>query len=76
MHRNAWFRPLHRWLSMAFTATAIVVTVVVLTQEEPSALAYPSPLLPLAALLRSGPYLFVLPYAARPRHGRRPARGG
>lgn len=76
MNRSTWIRRIHRWLAMTFTATAIVVTVVVLTQEEPSAWVYLSPLLPLAVLLVSGLYLFVLPHAVRRGGGRRPARGG
>jgi ABC-type polysaccharide/polyol phosphate export permease len=74
MNRNASVRQIHRWLSVAFTVTAVLVAVVVSTQEDPSAWVYLSPLLPLTVLVVTGLYLFVLPYAAR-RRARRPARG-
>jgi hypothetical protein len=73
LNRNTWVRQLHRWLSIAFTVAATVVTVVVLGQEAPSAWVYLSPLLPLALLLLTGLYLFVLPYAIKWRSGRRTA---
>lgn len=76
MNRNTWVRQFHRWLSIAFTVAAIVVGIVVATQEAPAAWMYLSPLLPLALLVFTGLYLFVLPYAARRRSGRRPAHGG
>ncbi|BCJ67233.1 hypothetical protein [Polymorphospora rubra] len=73
MNSNKWVRRIHRWMSMAFTASFVVVTVVVLTQEEPAEWVYLSPLLPLALLFFTGLYLFVLPYARRWRGGRRVA---
>ncbi len=76
MNRNAWIRQGHRWLSIAFAVATLVVTVVVLTQEEPAAWVYLSPLLPLLLLLVTGLYLFVLPYRARRRGGRRAAQSG
>ncbi len=76
MNRNAWVRQVHRWLSMAFTVATVAVSIVVLTQDAPAEWVYLSPLLPLALLLLTGLYLFVLPYAARRRSGQRIARGG
>ena len=74
MKWNNWVRQTHRWLSMAFTAGVIVniVTIVALGRnEEPAVWVYLLALLPLALLLFSGPYLFVLPYATKWRSGRR-----
>lgn len=65
-------RQIHRWVSIAFTAT-VIANVVALAQGAgmpPPWVTY-SPLLPLALLLCTGLYLFVLPYATRWRSGRR-----
>jgi len=70
MNWNKWARQIHRWLSIAFTVSAIIVTIVVLTQEEPAQWVYLSPLLPLTLLLLTGLYMFVLPYATKRRSGR------
>ncbi|MEV4198197.1 hypothetical protein [Micromonospora globbae] len=69
MSGNAWVRQIHRWLAVAFTVT-VVATVVALAREEPVVWVSYVPLLPLALLLVTGLYLFVLPYVAR-RRGRR-----
>jgi hypothetical protein len=68
MNWNNWFRQIHRWLSIAFTAT-VIANFVALSQGKPPAWVTYSPLLPLALLLLSGLYLFVLPYAVRRRSG-------
>jgi hypothetical protein len=67
-----WVRQTHRWLSIAFTV-AVIVNIVVMSvrQGQPPAWVTYSPLLPLALLLFTGLYLFVLPYATRWRSGRR-----
>jgi hypothetical protein len=67
MNWSTWIRRIHRWVAMAFVASVVVVTVVVLGQEEPAEWVYLSPLLPLALLLVTGLYLFVLPYATKRR---------
>ena len=67
-------RQTHRWLSIAFTLTVIANFVALglgKEQEQPPAWVTYSPLLPLALLLFSGLYLFVLPYALKWRSGRR-----
>jgi hypothetical protein len=69
MNWNHWIRQSHRWLSLAFTLT-VVANFVAMTQGPPPALVTYSPLLPLALLLFSGLYLFVLPYATRWRRAR------
>ena len=70
MNRNNWIRQTHRWLSIAFTVT-IIANFVALAQGEPPAWVTYSPLFPLALLLLTGLYLFVLPYATRWRSERR-----
>ena len=68
MNWNKWVRQIHRWLSIAFTVT-VIVTFVALAQEKPVVWVSYVPLLPLALLLFTGLYLFVLPYAIRWRSG-------
>ncbi|MET0406279.1 MAG: hypothetical protein ABW123_27925 [Cystobacter sp.] len=70
MNWNHWIRQLHRWLSIAFTV-AVIINFIAFSQEQPpiwvSFLALP----PLAVLLFTGLYLFVLPYSVRWRGARR-----
>jgi hypothetical protein len=63
---NRWIRQTHRWLSIAFALT-VVANFVALARGDgtPPAWVTYSPLPPLAVLLFSGLYLFVLPYATR-----------
>jgi hypothetical protein len=64
-----------RWVSIAFTLT-VVANFVALAQSgggmPPPWITY-SPLLPLALLMCTGLYLFVLPYLVKWRSGRRTA---
>ena len=74
-------RQSHRWVSIVFTLTVVANFVALGTgREQPPAWITYAPLLPLALLLLSGLYLFVLPYLARSRGARRveaePVRGG
>ena len=72
MNWNALVRQIHRWLSIAFTVT-VIANFIALAQGRgtpPPWVTY-SPLLPLALLLITGLYMFVLPYAAKRRGGRR-----
>jgi hypothetical protein len=69
MKWNKWVRQIHRWLSIAFTAT-VIGNFITLARGQPPAWVTYSPLLPLALLLLTGLYLFVLPYANRWRGGR------
>jgi hypothetical protein len=65
---NAWIRQAHRWVSIVFTLTVLANIAARATgRGEPAAWLTYSPLLPLALLLISGLYLFVLPYATRRR---------
>ena len=70
MNWNSWVRQIHRWLSIAFTVT-VILTFVALGLEEPVVWVSYVPLLPLALLLFTGLYLFVLPYTIRWRSARR-----
>ena len=70
MNWSKWIRQIHRWLSIAFTVT-VIANFIALARGQPPAWVTYSPLVPLAFLLFSGLYLFVLPYAAKGRSGRR-----
>ena len=69
LNSKHWIRQSHRWLSIAFTV-AVFANIVALGQTEAVRMAVAFlPLLPLAFLLFSGLYLFVLPYVAKWRNG-------
>jgi hypothetical protein len=70
MNWNKWIRQTHRWLSIAFTAGVIINFVAVL-QKKYTVWVGLLALIPLAWLLFSGLYLFMLPYAAKWAIGRR-----
>ncbi len=70
MNWNKWVRQVHRWLSIVFTLTVIANFVARARGTPPAWVTY-SPLLPLALLLFTGLYLFVLPYLAKGRSGQR-----
>ena len=69
MNWNTWVRQIHRWLSIAFTV-AVIINIVALLQEKQAVWVGLLALLPLALLLFTGLYLFVLPYATKWRSGR------
>ena len=72
MNWNHWVRQIHRWLSIAFTLT-VIANFIALAQGSgtpPPWVTY-SPLPPFFLLLFTGLYMFVLPYAAKWRLGRR-----
>ena len=73
MNWNGWIRQIHRWLSIAFTLGVVVNTIIIvgLKQSQPAFWVYLLALLPLALLLLTGLYLFVLPHVAEWRGGRR-----
>ena len=70
MNWNNLVRKTNRWLSIAFTLT-VIANFVAMAQGPPPAWVTYSPLFPLALLLLTGLYLFVLPYATRWRGTRR-----
>jgi cellulose synthase/poly-beta-1,6-N-acetylglucosamine synthase-like glycosyltransferase len=63
---SKWIRQSHRWVSIAFTVT-VIANFVAMAQGEPPPWVTYSPLLPLAVLLFTGLYLFMLPYMTRRR---------
>ena len=60
---NKWIRQFHRWLSIIFTVVVAAIFVAKGMGKEPANWMYLTPLPPLALLVLSGLYLFVLPYA-------------
>jgi hypothetical protein len=67
---NKWVRQIHRWVSIAFTVAVIFNGVAVALKKYNGWFGL-SALLPLALLLFTGLYLFVLPYTSKWRMGRR-----
>ena len=72
MNWNMWVRRVHRWLSMAFTIVVLAIFLRLGAGTEPAAWVYFLPLFPLALLMLTGLYLFVLPYVSSRSGGRRP----
>jgi hypothetical protein len=70
LNGNQWVRQTHRWLSIAFTAAVIVNTITVIRGKYTSRMGVLA-VVPLAVLLFTGLYLFMLPYANKWRGGRR-----
>ena len=70
MNWNKWVRQIHRWLSIVFTVAVIVNGAAVAQNKYTNWLGLLA-LLPLALLLFTGLYLFVLPYAIKWRSARR-----
>jgi hypothetical protein len=61
---NKWIRQTHRWLSIAFTVAVIVNFIAVALKNETVFVGLLA-LIPLALLLVSGLYLFILPYTTK-----------
>ena len=66
MNWSSWIRQTHRWVAIVFTAT-VIANFVALSQGTPPPWITYSPLPPLAFLLFTGLYMFVLPYTAKGR---------
>jgi hypothetical protein len=68
MSGNGWIRQIHRWVAILFTVTVIAnfVQIGMGGGNPPNWITY-SPLPPLAVMLLTGLYLFVLPYLTRSR---------
>ena len=60
MNWNAWVRQVHRWLAIAFTV-AVIANIAALVREEQAVWIGLLALFPLALLMLTGHYLFVLP---------------
>ncbi len=69
MNWNKWIRQTHRWVSIFFTVAVIVNGIAVARGKYSNALGLLA-LTPLALLLLTGLYLFVLPYFAKSRRTR------
>ena len=67
---NAWMRQIHRWLSIIFVVVVAGIFAALGMGKKPVDWVYYLPLLPLALLVLTGLYLFVLPYALKLRGGR------
>jgi hypothetical protein len=67
---NKWVRRTHRWLSIAITV-GIIINFVAVVRGKYTAWIGLLALVPLAFLMLTGLYLFVLPYATKWRSGRR-----
>ncbi|KEC73386.1 UNVERIFIED_ORG: hypothetical protein GGI63_001096 [Rhizobium esperanzae] len=68
MNWNHWFRQIHRWPSVAFTA-AVTVDIIAALQGKSTVWVGLLARLPLCLLMLTDLYLFLLPDAAR-RRGR------
>jgi hypothetical protein len=68
MNWKSWIRQTHRWVSIIFTVTVIAnfIALGAGSAAPPPWITY-APLLPLAVLLFTGLYLFVLPYRSKGR---------
>ena len=64
MNWNKWIRQTHRWVSIAFTV-GVIVNFVAVVEKKYTFWVGLLALLPLALLLFTGLYLFVLPYATK-----------
>jgi ABC-type polysaccharide/polyol phosphate export permease len=69
MNFNMWVRQIHRWLSIIFSGVVVAIFITLGVGKEPAQWVYFLPLFPLALLMFSGLYMFVLPYAANWRRG-------
>lgn len=67
---SIWIRQFHRWTAIVFTA-GVVTYMIAMSQGQPPAWLGLFALVPLILLLVTGLYMFVLPYVARGRAGRR-----
>lgn len=63
-----WIRQAHRWVSVAFTLAILANVVALLAGRQEVWIGFAA-LPPLALLLISGIYLFVLPYLERRTRG-------
>ncbi len=64
MNWSKWVRQIHRWVSIAFTV-GVIVNIVAVGRGVNAVWVGLLALLPLALLLFTGLYLFVLPYATK-----------
>ena len=67
---NKWIRQAHRWLSITFTLVVIFNGVAVFQHKYANWMGLLA-VAALASMFFTGMYLFVLPYTAKWRSGRR-----
>lgn len=70
MNWNKWMRQFHRWLSIVFLAAVILNGVEAVRGKYTNSLGLAA-VVPMAFLLITGLYLFVLPYTVKWRSARR-----
>jgi hypothetical protein len=71
MTRDTLIRRVHRWMSITFTATVVLIFAA-LALGEPAGWLYFLPVLPLLLLVVTGLYLFALPYLVNRRRAATP----
>jgi hypothetical protein len=59
---SMWIRQIHRWLSVAFATVVLGIFIALGMGKPPTVWVYYVPLFPLALLMLTGSYMFVLPY--------------
>ncbi|HEX2586270.1 MAG TPA: hypothetical protein VHL14_14175 [Steroidobacteraceae bacterium] len=64
MNWSSIIRKLHRWISILFVLTVIANFAAMSRGTPPAWITY-SPLAPLAFLILTGLYMFVLPYVSK-----------
>ena len=74
MNWHTWIRRIHRWLSITFTLF-VIANFIVLGKDPIAFWVGVLTLVPLALLLITGLYLFVLPYLGRRRTQAEPGIG-
>jgi hypothetical protein len=62
---NTWIRQIHRWVSLLFAVIVAGIFAALGMGTQPVQWVYFLPLGPLAVLLVTGLYMFVLPYLAK-----------
>jgi hypothetical protein len=62
---SIWVRQIHRWVSIIFTAVVIAIFIALGVGKQPASWVYFLPLFPLALLVLTGLYMFVLQYAVK-----------
>ena len=65
MNWNEWIRQFHRWMALTFTVVVGAIFITLGMGKEPVYWVYYLPLFPLALLMLTGLYLFVLPYVLK-----------
>lgn len=75
MNWNKWIRQGHRWLGIILVIAVIAASLAAVGGQGAGSWLYYLPLPPLFLLMFSGIYLFVLPYFAQRRGGRRAGEG-